>query len=290
MKGRLYIKNMWKYKEKPAPIVEFLGWTLFVSLLVQLILFLLEPWSTSYMENGKLTLGYAIYAVIGMFFSTPTPFIALLITLRRTENISIKEYFKRIIHTPKPLTTIIITGLFCVGALIFALCCGVPNGSPWYMMPLGFIIMLPLVGIAEEVGWRGFLQPELEKKLPFPIATSITAVIWYVWHLPIWAMPSSNHYGDSLIGFAITIFVWAFVSAAIYKATKSVVACASYHSFINSIGAIYDWNALFDTYPKSNGMLLYFGMIFVIAIVIWVVADRKEKTSKIEKSQSHCRS
>lgn len=284
MKGRLYIKNMWKYKEKPAPIVEFLGWTLFVSLLVQLTLFLLEPWSISYMENGKLTLGYAIYAVIGMFFSTPTPFIALLITLRRTENISIKEYFKRIIHTPKPLTTIIITGLFCVGALIFALCCGVPNGSPWYMMPLGFIIMLPLVGIAEEVGWRGFLQPELEKKLPFPIATSITAVIWYVWHLPIWAMPSSNHYGDSLIGFAITIFVWAFVSAAIYKATKSVVACASYHSFINSIGAIYDWNALFDTYPKSNGMLLYFGMIFVIAIVIWVVADRKEKTSKIKKS------
>ncbi|MBR2385569.1 MAG: hypothetical protein IKA99_08200, partial [Clostridia bacterium] len=66
--------------------------------------------------------------------------------------------------------------------------------------------------------------------------------------------------------------------------TKSVVACASYHSFINSIGAIYDWNALFDTYPKSNGMLLYFGMIFVIAIVIWVVADKKEKTSKIEKS------
>ena len=284
MKGRLYIKNMWKYKEKPAPIVEFLGWTLFVSLLVQLTLFLLEPWSIFYMENGKLTLGYAIYAVIGMFFSTPSPFIALLITLRRTENISIKEYFKRIIHTPKPLTTIIITGLFCVGALIFALCCGVPNGSPWYMMPLGFIIMLPLVGIAEEVGWRGFLQPELEKKLPFPIATSITAVIWYVWHLPIWAMPSSNHYGDSLIGFAITIFVWAFVSAAIYKATKSVVACASYHSFINSIGAIYDWNALFDTYPKSNGMLLYFGMIFVIAIVIWVVADMKEKTSKIKKS------
>ena len=58
-----------------------------------------------------------------------------------------------------------------------------------------------------------------------------------------------------MIGFAITIFVWAFVSAAIYKATKSVLACAAYHAFINSIGAIYDWNALFDAYPKSNGML-----------------------------------
>ena len=266
---------MWKGKNKTAPIADFLGWTLFVSLLVQLTLFLLEPWSISYMEKGELTLGYAIYAVIGMLLSTPTPFIALFITLRKAENITIKEYFKRIIHTPKPLTAIIITGIFCISSLIFAFCYGTPNGSPWYMMPLGFVVMFPLVGIAEEVGWRGFLQPELEKKFPFPIATSITAVIWYVWHLPIWAMPSSNHYGDSLIGFAITIFVWAFVSAAIYKATKSVLACAAYHSFINSIGAIYDWNALFDAYPKSNGMLLYFGTVFALAIVIWVITDKK---------------
>ena len=267
--------NMWRDRSKAAPILEFLGWTLFVSLAVQLVLFILEPWSVAYMESGKLTLGYAIYAVIGMLFSTPTPFIALFITLRRAEGISVKEYLKRAIHTPRPTVAVAVTGVFCAAALIFALCCGTPNGSPWYMMPLGFIVMLPLVGLAEEVGWRGFLQPELEKKLPFPIATSITAVIWYVWHLPIWAMPSSNNYGDSLIGFAITIFVWAFVSAAIYKATKSVLACAAYHSFINSIGAIYDWNALFDAYPKSNGMLLYFGIVFALAIVIWVITDKK---------------
>ncbi|RKM59325.1 CPBP family intramembrane metalloprotease [Butyrivibrio sp. CB08] len=47
------------------------------------------------------------------------------------------------------------------------------------MMPLGFLIMLPLVGFAEETGWRGFLQPMLEKRFPFPVATTIVAVIWY---------------------------------------------------------------------------------------------------------------
>ncbi len=119
------------------------------------------------------------------------------------------------------------------------------------------------------------MQPELEKKFPFPIATSFTAVIWYIWHFPEWAMPTSNHYGDSLIGFAITIFVSSFVGAAIYKATKSSLACAVYHVFINAIGAVYDWNALFDAYPKTNGMLLYFGIIFVASIIIWVVCDMK---------------
>ena len=93
-------------------------------------------------------------------------------------------------------------------------------------------------------------------------------------------MPSSNHFGDSLIGFGIMIFVWSFVSAAIYKSTKSVLACAIYHSFINSIGAIYDWNKLFDAYPKSNEMLIYFGLTFVLAILIWVFVDKKEKWNK----------
>ena len=147
------------------------------------------------------------------------------------------------------------------------------------MMPLGFIVMILFVGIAEEPGWRGFLQPEMEKIFPFPIATSITAVIWYVWHLPLWVKPSSDHYDDSLIGFAINIFVWSFIGAAIYKATKSVFACALYHAVIDSIGAVYDWNTLFDAYPKTNAMMLYFGIVFAAAVIILVIYDRKEKAS-----------
>ena len=268
---------MWKNKNEKAPIIEFLGWILFISLLVHVVLLLLESYSIDFMESGKLTIGYIIYAIIGVLFSTPTPFIALFIILKKKEDISFKEYIKRSLRTPKPLITIVVTGLFMVLAFVFALCYGIPTGASWIMMPLGFVVMLPCVGIAEEIGWRGFLQPELEKKFSFPVATSMVAVIWFLWHLPIWVMPSSNHYGDSLIGFGIMIFVWSFVSAAIYKSTKSVLACAIYHSFINSIGAIYDWNKLFDAYPKSNGMLIYFALTFILAIIIWIIASKKEK-------------
>lgn len=129
-----------------------------------------------------------------------------------------------------------------------------------------------------------FFAARTGEKFPFPIAASITAVIWYVWHLPIWIMPTSNHYGDSLIGFAITIFVWTFVEAAIYKSTKSVIACAVYHSFINSIGAVFDWNALFDVYPKTNGMMRYFAVVFVAAIILWKITDNKERKAVATKS------
>ena len=267
---------MWK-SEKKAPIAAFLGWLLFIFLVVETILFLLEPYSVEYARTGALTVPYALYAVIGVLFSTPAPMIAVFIVLRKEEKIGIKEFLKRFIHTPKPLKTILITGFFCLCALVFALIYGQPNGSPWYMMPVGFIVMLPFVGFAEETGWRGFLQPELEKTYPYPVAVSFVAVIWFTWHLTLWLRPSSNHFGDSVIGFAINIFVWAFAAAAIYRSTKSVLACAAYHSFINSIGAVFDWNKLFDAYPKSAGMMLYFAVVFAAAIALFEIARRKER-------------
>ncbi len=131
--------------------------------------------------------------------------------------------------------------------------------------------------VAEETGWRGFLQPELKRRFPFPVATALTAAIWTVWHLPLWLMPSSNHYGDSLVGFVINIFVWSFVLAAIYKATRSVLACAAYHAFVNATGAVWNWNALFDAYPKTLTMMGYFALIFLAAIAVWVATDWMER-------------
>ncbi|WP_022761290.1 CPBP family intramembrane glutamic endopeptidase [Butyrivibrio sp. AD3002] len=268
---------MWVDEKKKAPIIDYLGWILFLSVFFELLMLILEPASINNAETGKLSFSYVMYAAIGILFTTPGPVIALFILLRKEEKITVKEFIKRFLYTPKKIKTVLITGLFCLCALLFAIFCGELNGSPLYMMPLGFLIMLPFVGFAEETGWRGFLQPMLEKRFPFPVATTIVAVIWCVWHFPIWLQPTSNHYGDSMIGFAINIFVWAFVAAAIYKSTKSVLACAIYHSFINSIGAIYDWNKLFDSYPNSNTAYIYFGIIFIAALVIWYKEDREAK-------------
>jgi membrane protease YdiL (CAAX protease family) len=265
---------MWIDEKRKAPIADFLGWLLFVTVFAQMFIFILEPASIEHAETGRISLAYVIYAIIGILFTTPAPVISLFIVLRKEEHITVTEYLKRFLYTPKKLKAFLITGLFSACAMIFAVCCGEPNGAPLYMMPVGFVIMLPFVGFAEETGWRGFLQPMMEKRFPFPVATTIVAVIWCVWHFPIWLQPSSNHYGDSIVGFAMNIFVWAFVAAAIYKATKSVLACAVYHSFINSIGAVYDWNKLFDAYPKSNWAYIYFGVIFVIALVIWYKEDK----------------
>lgn len=268
---------MWKDDDK-APVWEFIGWVFAISAVCKIAVYFLEPYSILFSENGILTAGYALYAFIGIFFSTPAPMIAAIIVLARHKKIrSAKEFLGLVFRTPKPLKTVLITCGFCAAALVAALVYGTPNGSPWYLMLLALPVLI-IGGGVEEIGWRGFLQPALEQRLPFPAATILTGAIWYVWHLPLWLIPTSNHYEDSLIGFAINIFVWAFVSAAIYKATQSVFACVMHHAFINSIGAIYDWNALFDAFPNAAGMYVYFAASLAAAVILWLAAEKKPKS------------
>lgn len=237
----------------------------------------LKPYSIAYEETGQITLGYLAYAVIGMLFTTPAPFLSVLILAMFRGRMRLRAFFASLLHTQRPLPTIALTAVFCLMALVFALTRGTPNGSPWYMMPLGFLVMIPFVGIAEEAGWRGFLQPALEKRMKFPLSVLTVAAVWDVWHIDLWFDPTSNHFGDSFIGFSITILVWAFALAALYKATGSVMACAVYHAFADAIGAVFDWNALFDAFPGDIYVNLYRLGVLVFSIGLWICADRRER-------------
>ena len=253
-------------------LVALLSAFCFITLHVWLL-----PYSVAYSETGVLTPGYLLYAVIGILFSTPGPFVASLILALFIERNGLKSLMRGIFRTERKLETICICGFFCVLALVYALLFGTPNGAPWYMFIGGLVIMIPFVGIAEETGWRGILQPELNKRLPFPFSVLLTAFIWCIWHYSAWIDPTSRHYDDSFIGFAITILIWSFAMAAIYKATKSVFACCFYHAFIDSIGAVYDWNALFDAFPGSVPVNAYRVVWLAASIGLYVWADRREK-------------
>ena len=253
-------------------LVALLSAFCFITLHVWLL-----PYSVAYSATGVLTPGYLLYAVIGILFSTPGPFVASLILALFIERNGLKSLMRGIFRTERKLETICICGFFCVMALVYALLFGTPNGAPWYMFIGGLVIMIPFVGIAEETGWRGILQPELNKRLPFPFSVLLTAFIWCIWHYSAWIDPTSRHYDDSFIGFAITILIWSFAMAAIYKATKSVFACCFYHAFIDSIGAVYDWNALFDAFPGSFSVNAYRVVWLAASIGLYVWADRREK-------------
>ncbi len=66
------------------------------------------------------------------------------------------------------------------------------GGSPWISIAVGIfltgtygLIRSVSSALGEEIGWRGFLVPELSKATSFTLTSLISGIVWSLWHYPI---------------------------------------------------------------------------------------------------------
>jgi uncharacterized protein len=88
----------------------------------------------------------------------------------------------------------------------------------------------------EEIGWRGFALPRLQKRYNALLATLIVGTLWGLWHLPLifLAGPMSEY---PFLWF-ISIVTDAFMYTWIYNSTKgSTLLVALFHGSGNIVGA-----------------------------------------------------
>lgn len=107
------------------------------------------------------------------------------------------------------------------------------------------IIILPMMlfgGGNEEVGWRMILQPELEKKFNFHIATIFTAIIWWLWHLPIFFINGTTNANMNYFLFGIMCLTLCYALATIRKLSNCIFPCILTHCLINGLSAIFLFN------------------------------------------------
>lgn len=92
---------------------------------------------------------------------------------------------------------------------------GLPPGTGW----AGWIVLVLICnGWGEEAGWRGWLQPALSPRLGRFRATFAVAVIWALWHLPLFFLNDSMAalVGPVLVGWLIGLVCGAFVLAHLH--------------------------------------------------------------------------
>jgi len=143
---------------------------------------------------------------------------------------------------------------------------GTKVDKAWYLVFPIFPLMI-IDGGLEELGWRYLLQPTLEKRFPFIIASTITAGIWLIWHLPLFFIAGSGQSYMTFSLFAIFIYGGSFALAAIFKISNSVWLCILFHAMINTL-SIY-WSV------AQNFIATLIASVCMVALSIAVVFYQK---------------
>lgn len=103
-----------------------------------------------------------------------------------------------------------------------------------------FLWLLPLLsyGIFEEIGWRGFALPRLQKKYNALLATFILTVFWGFWHLPMFFYRFSFS-PALLVGFFVSMFVGAILFTFVFNSTRgSVFVVMLWHIGVNIVSVL----------------------------------------------------
>jgi len=91
------------------------------------------------------------------------------------------------------------------------------SGPHWFSLLLGFLLIgvYGMIGsmssaLGEEIGWRGFLVPELSRTTSFTVTALISGIVWAVWHYPILIYGGYN--GGTPTWYSLTCFTVMVIS------------------------------------------------------------------------------
>lgn len=135
-------------------------------------------------------------------------------------------------------------------------------------------------GLGEEIGWRGFLVPELSRSLSFTQLSLVSGIVWATWHYPILLFADYNSGTPAWYGltcFTVMIvgisFVFAWVRLRSGSLWTGMILHGSHNLFVQQV---------FDPLTSDMGRTRYvtgeFGAALAIAAVwVAVVAWRARK-------------
>jgi len=136
-------------------------------------------------------------------------------------------------------------------------------GLPWYLIALGLPTVLSIataglsyllgasdfiqVGaltvlelvlfvlvVGEELGWRGYALPLLLEKRSAVTASLILGVLWGLWHLPTFLVPGTPQYGLPLTAFVLLTIEYSILMTWVFLHTLgSVLIATLFHGAIN---------------------------------------------------------
>lgn len=113
-----------------------------------------------------------------------------------------------------------------------------PQGDPMALMISAFAMSL-FSNPWEEVGWRGFALPHLQKRYTALIATLFVGIQWGLWHLPLFFWAGNPMAEYPFVPWLVSTVAGAVIYTWIYNNTEgSLLPVSVFHIALNTVGSV----------------------------------------------------
>ena len=124
----------------------------------------------------------------------------------------------------------------------------------------------------EEPGWRGFALPRLQPLHGLLVGTLILGLLWALWHLPefmvpSWAAESGGSSPIAIVKFCIVGIALAIILTWVFNNTKgSVLMAILVHTSVDA--PFRPFSVLLGPSETMNSILLSFGVLALVLVVL----------------------
>jgi membrane protease YdiL (CAAX protease family) len=147
---------------------------------------------------------------------------------------------------------------------------GAPNQIQFSSLsPLAVVVFVLVVG--EEVGWRGFALPRLLERQSALQASLVLGLLWGLWHLPTFFIPGTPQAGIPIPAHLVYVIALSVLFTWMYLHTRgSLLLATLFHGAVNTLGFIN---------PAVDPSLRWWLIAGVYAAAALVVLRRPSQTS-----------
>lgn len=191
---------------------------------------------------------------------------AVVMTWRRQGRAGLSQLWRRISdpHRIRGIWWLLTLSPLALGvaAVVLAAPFGGVSAPETRTLGLGLAASLAY-GLFEEIGWRGYLLPRLQARMPAIRAAGWVFAVWALWHLPMFAYRLPL--GPVAVGWLVGLYFGSVWLAVLHNGTNgSVLACIL-------------WHVTYDVAATSGGQVSAVIPALVTALVIvgTIVAVRR---------------
>jgi membrane protease YdiL (CAAX protease family) len=124
------------------------------------------------------------------------------------------------------------------------------------------LLLFAVKGPVEEIGWRGFALPVLQRRMAPLWAGLVLGIIWGVWHLPAFFLSGTPQSAWSFTDFFIGTVALSVIATALFNASRgSILLPALFH--LQLINPLWPDAQPYDTIP----------FVAAAAVVVWLNRD-----------------